>query len=163
MLEKSMASTVALDSTTHAPEFDIEAQVLKKFSEVEDILAADGRHRQPSSHVVTARASAGEYLQKRQQLVANVAPIRSQQEVELFVELLRENLPARPTQCINWVSLARQFNRRILGRPPGAGMRLKTSTYLKDYAVQLMKRVQVQDAQQSQLQKVSLSTLDPLH
>ena len=102
------------------------------------------------------RMTAADYLQARQQLVTNVAPIQSEEEVALFVELLREHLPQRPTQSIDWVSLTREFNRRVLRRAPGTALRLKTHTYLQDYAKHLMKRVQVDNAQQSLLSKVRL-------
>jgi hypothetical protein len=109
-----------------------------------------------SSHLSTMRMTASDYLQARQQLVTNVAPIQSEEEVALFVELLREHLPQRPSQSIDWIRLTREFNRRVLRRPPGTALRLKTHSYIRDYAKHLMKRVQVVDAQQSLLSKVRL-------
>ena len=115
----------------------------------EDVVGHGGGHL---SHVSTHRPGSGEWLALRQNMKTNVTVVRTAEEVELFIDLLRRHIT--PNGKVDYHLLCRDFNKEVLERPLGCSLKFKTAGYLKEYADYLAKRVQVDHAQPDMLTKV---------
>ncbi len=112
------------------------------------------------SHVSTRRERAGAWLARKQNLPKNVAPVRSEQEVALFVKLLPEFLNAK---TVNWDKFCTAYNACVLSVCDGATcgacvsgsthvctstLQLKTPALLKTYGERISERLHAREALQ---------------
>jgi len=129
------------------------SEVLPRYLRVENDLSTDHSKTSSCSHVSTRRLGSGEWLARVLGLKANVTVVRTKEEVETFIEVLQCHL--QDNKKVDWEALATAFNRKVLERPLGCSMKFKNAVYLKQYGEYLTKRVQVDQAQQERLKKVS--------
>ena len=123
---------------------------------------------EPRSHVSTARTKTGEWLAAARGLKLPVAEVRTKGEVKLVLDLLKAHVQISPDgtlrRKIDEDALARDFNRTVLARPPGTGLRLKSSAFIRQYLNDMTKRIQVDHAQRPLLEQVScISQCKPTH
>ena len=72
-----------------------------------------------------------------------------------FVRKLRHKYSKNRT-TFDFDGLAKAFNERVLQRPDGSNLKLKSTRWIKEYTEYLLKRVQIQKCQEANLAKVSL-------
>ena len=116
---------------------------------------------EPRSHVSTVRPKTGDWLAIARGLKFPVAEVRSNEEVKLVLDLLKKHIQVSPDgtlrKKIDEAALARDFNRVVLSRPPGTGLRLKSGSFIRKYLNDLTKRIQVDHAQRPLLEQVGFS------